>query len=70
MSILDHISESLETIFWVQILELFDADPGIFLTGILDEERKKIGSQINIRIRNYVILFSFLLRSCPTVIRL
>jgi hypothetical protein len=23
-----HISESLETIFWVKILEFFDADPG------------------------------------------
>jgi hypothetical protein len=25
---LDHISESLETIFWVKILKFFDADPG------------------------------------------
>jgi hypothetical protein len=24
----DHISESLETIFWVKILKFFDADPG------------------------------------------
>jgi hypothetical protein len=24
----DHISESLETIFWVNILKFFDADPG------------------------------------------
>ncbi len=24
----DHISESLETFFWVKILKLFDADPG------------------------------------------
>jgi hypothetical protein len=24
----DHISESVETIFWVEILYLFDADPG------------------------------------------
>jgi hypothetical protein len=24
----DHISESLETIFWVKILEFFDVDPG------------------------------------------
>jgi hypothetical protein len=35
MNILDHISESLETIFWVKIvkiLKFFDADPGIFLT--------------------------------------
>jgi hypothetical protein len=34
----DHISESLETIFWVKILKFFDLDPGsgIFLT--LDRE--------------------------------
>jgi hypothetical protein len=25
---LDHISKSLETIFWVKILKFFDADPG------------------------------------------
>jgi hypothetical protein len=24
----DHISDSLETIFWVKILKFFDADPG------------------------------------------
>jgi hypothetical protein len=24
----NHISESLETIFWVKILKFFDADPG------------------------------------------
>jgi hypothetical protein len=24
----DHISESLETVFWVKILKFFDADPG------------------------------------------
>jgi hypothetical protein len=34
MNIPDHISESLETIFWVEKLKFFDADPesGIFLT--------------------------------------
>jgi hypothetical protein len=34
MNIPDHISESLETIVWVKILQFFDADadPGIFLT--------------------------------------
>jgi hypothetical protein len=34
MNILDHISESLETVFGVKILTFFDADadPGIFLT--------------------------------------
>jgi hypothetical protein len=34
----DHISESLETIFWVKILKFFDADPGW----------KKFSSGINI----------------------
>jgi hypothetical protein len=34
MNIPDHISESLETIFWVKILKFFDAVPGsgIFMT--------------------------------------
>jgi hypothetical protein len=34
----DHISESLETIFWVKILKFFDADPGpgSFRPWILD----------------------------------
>jgi hypothetical protein len=45
MNIPDHISESLETIFWIKILKFFDADPdsgsGTFLT--LDP-----GSGINI----------------------
>ncbi len=27
MNILDHISESLEPIFWVKMLKFFDADP-------------------------------------------
>ncbi len=50
MNIPDHISESLETILWVKILNYFDADadrdPGIFLT--LDPRWKKFGSGINI----------------------
>ncbi len=43
MNILDHISESLETISWVKIPKLFDADadPGIFST--LDLGWKKFG---------------------------
>jgi hypothetical protein len=36
MNIPDHISESLETLFWFNLLKLFDADahpdPGIFVT--------------------------------------
>jgi hypothetical protein len=34
----DHISKNLETIFWVEILRFFDADPGL----------KKFGSGKNI----------------------
>ncbi len=35
----DHISERLETIFWVKILKFFDADPGWkkFGSGIKDK---------------------------------
>jgi hypothetical protein len=29
----DHMSESLETIFWVKILKFFDADPGTVRDG-------------------------------------
>ncbi len=32
----DHISESLETIFWVKILKFFVADPGWEKSGIRD----------------------------------
>ncbi len=48
MNILYHISDSFETIFWVEILQFLDADadPGIFLT--LDLGWKKFGSGINI----------------------
>ncbi len=40
----NHISESLETIFWVKILKFFDADPdtGIFLTLDPGSEMGKI----------------------------
>jgi hypothetical protein len=48
----DHIFQSLETIFWVKILEFFDADPGWrqFGSGIRDGKTKKSysGSGINI----------------------
>jgi hypothetical protein len=46
MNTLAHISESLGTIFWVEILKFFDADPGILLTP--DPGWKKFGSGINI----------------------
>ncbi len=32
----DHISESLETIFWVKILKFFDGDPGSGMINIPD----------------------------------
>jgi hypothetical protein len=35
----DHISESLETIFWVTILQFFDADPG---SGMRDAKNSEI----------------------------
>jgi hypothetical protein len=43
----DHISESLETIFWVKILKFFDADPGSGLEKlrIWDSGWKKIPDQ-------------------------
>jgi hypothetical protein len=48
MNIPDNISENLETVFWVKILKLFDADAdplsGIFLT--LDPGWEKFGSGI------------------------
>jgi hypothetical protein len=54
----DHISESLETIFWVKIIKFFDADPGLgwkkFGSGMEklrireDLGWKKFGSGINI----------------------
>jgi hypothetical protein len=48
MNILEHIYESLETIFWFKILKFCDAiadpDPGIFFT--LDPGWKKFGSGI------------------------
>jgi hypothetical protein len=46
MNTLYHISKSLKTIFWVEMLKFFDedADPGIFLT--LDPGWNKFGSCI------------------------
>jgi hypothetical protein len=36
----DHISESLETIFWVKVLKFFDADPGSGTEKIRIQDRK------------------------------
>jgi hypothetical protein len=43
----DHISEGLETIFWLKILKFFDADPG---SEMRDPGWKKFGSGIRINI--------------------
>jgi hypothetical protein len=52
MNILDHISESLETIFWVKILKFLKAYPdtgsAIFLTLDLRSGMEKFGSGIKI----------------------
>ncbi len=49
MNILNHISESLERIFWFKMPSIFDADAnpdsGIFLT--LDPGLKKFESNLN-----------------------
>jgi hypothetical protein len=44
MNIPNHISESLETIFWIKILKFFDADPdqGSEIISTLDPGWKKI----------------------------
>jgi hypothetical protein len=44
----DHISESLETFFWVKIFAVFYADPGSGMEkiGIRDPIWKKFGSGI------------------------
>jgi hypothetical protein len=53
----DHISESLETIFWVKIFKFFDADPGSGMEKIRIRDGKnsdpgsgmeKFGSGMNI----------------------
>jgi hypothetical protein len=51
----DHISGSLETIFWVKILKFFNEDPGWkkFRSGIRDKKNSDPGSGIKkIRIRD------------------
>jgi hypothetical protein len=50
MNNLDHISESLQPIFWVKILKFFDADPGSRSRDGKNSDPgwKKFGSGINI----------------------
>jgi hypothetical protein len=44
----DHISESLETIFWVKILKFLDADPSTGMGKIRIPVWKNFGSGLNI----------------------
>jgi hypothetical protein len=46
MNILDHISESLETMFGLKILKLFDADPGSGIFFDPESGMEKYGSEI------------------------
>jgi hypothetical protein len=48
INIPDHISESLQTIFWVKILKFFAPDPGMFLTLDPDGKNSDLVSEINI----------------------
>jgi hypothetical protein len=54
----DHISESLETIFWVKILKFFDADLGWNKIRIRYPGWKKFGSGINIPV-NTAFVFDY-----------
>ncbi len=54
----DHISESLETIFWVKILRFFDADLGWNKIRIRYPGWKKFGSGINIPV-NTAFVFDY-----------
>jgi hypothetical protein len=63
MNIPDHISESLETIFWVKILKFFYADadrfrdPGMFLT--LDSGTGMVKNRIQDKHLGSTALFLF-----------
>jgi hypothetical protein len=48
----DHISESLETIFWAKTLEFFDADPGSGMENIRIWDEKNLYPGLTYRIRN------------------
>jgi hypothetical protein len=48
MSNPDHISRSLETIFWVKIFKFLDVDPGPGSEISVIRDGKKFGSGLNI----------------------
>jgi hypothetical protein len=62
MNIPDHISKSLETIFWLKILKFFDADPGSEMEKIRirDLGWEKFGSGINIPDPQHCTYVSFI----------
>jgi hypothetical protein len=42
----DHISESLETIFWVKILIFFDVDPGSVIEKIRIRDKHPVSATL------------------------
>jgi hypothetical protein len=69
----DHISESLETIFWVKIpvLQFFDADPGSRMEKIRirDPRWEKCGSGIRDKHPGSATLLVFTLNNRSSVCR-
>jgi hypothetical protein len=70
MNILDHISESLETIFWVKILKFCDADadPGsgnLYYPGSGMEKNLDSGSVINIPNQQHCWIRTLILNIYP-----
>jgi hypothetical protein len=56
----DHISESLESIFWVKILKFFDADPGFGMEKIRIRDVKNSDPRFWINIPNRQNCLAFL----------
>jgi hypothetical protein len=48
----DQISESLETVFWVKILKLFDANPGSGMEKIWFRDKYPVSATLNFFIAN------------------
>jgi hypothetical protein len=51
----DHISESLETIFWVKILKFFDADPGSGMEKIRIRDKHPGSTTLDIKVEKRCI---------------
>jgi hypothetical protein len=72
MNILDHISESLQTFFWLKILKVFYADPdpgsfGPWIRDLLDfgSGMKKSVSRIRdkLTVRTFTSIFKYIIKS-------